>query len=416
MNFANRHRTTSSIVRVLAALILLAGCASYEEKPPTAGEIQSYLRDKPPDVRPLYREVAQDGSHDYVLNQMRAGLAALDTGYFDLAEQSFEEAAIRIESIYADNPRAASARSLWYEEGMKEFKGEPYERAMTYYYLGLLYLRRGDFENARACFKNGILQDAFAEEEQNRCDFALLIFLEGWASHCLGDSALAEAAYEEVLRLRPDFQIPDPCDNLLLIAETGHAPRKLADGVGHYEMVYRRGKGFSENRAAVRLSGETRQLYPIEDIAWQAMTRGGRPIDRILAGQVIFKKRNEEIGTALSDVAANTMILASTSEKNQDELRALSLALGLVSVLPLAIASKIKPRADTRYWDNLPDVVHVTTLRAPTADRTLSALFREKDGNIQPSLSRTCKIHWEPARRASLAWTRSQSALLDREN
>ena len=48
---------------------------------------------------------------------------------------------------------------------------------MAYYYRGVLYLRDGDYENARASFKGGMLQDGFAEEEQNRSDFALLSFL-----------------------------------------------------------------------------------------------------------------------------------------------------------------------------------------------------------------------------------------------
>ena len=91
---------------------------------------------------------------------------------------------------------------------MKHFKGEPYERAMSYYYRGLLYMLEEDYENARACFKAGIIQDAFAEENQNRCDFALLLFLEAFCSLKLGDQELAKAALEEMKKLRPDLAHP----------------------------------------------------------------------------------------------------------------------------------------------------------------------------------------------------------------
>ncbi|MEC8183119.1 MAG: hypothetical protein VX123_13805 [Pseudomonadota bacterium] len=49
-------------------------------------------------------------------------------------------------------PAAGLARSNFAREDVKDFKGEPFERAMVFYYLGLSYLALGDFENARASF------------------------------------------------------------------------------------------------------------------------------------------------------------------------------------------------------------------------------------------------------------------------
>ena len=68
-----------------------------------------------------------------------------------------------------------------------------------YYYRGLLYLRAGDYENARAAFRQGQMQDAFAEAEQYQCDFAIMLFLEAWASHlnhdyCLLYTSIRQAA------------------------------------------------------------------------------------------------------------------------------------------------------------------------------------------------------------------------------
>jgi hypothetical protein len=109
----------------------------------------------------------------------------MDAGDYDIAKELLDQVLLRIDMVYADNENAMKARSLWYEEGMKDFIGEPYERAMAFYYRGLLYMMDEDYENARACFKNGVIQDAFAEEEQNRCDFAALIFSKAGRPRCL---------------------------------------------------------------------------------------------------------------------------------------------------------------------------------------------------------------------------------------
>ena len=164
-----------------------------------------YLENKPEELKPGFRAILEEGKRNYVLNNMRVGVDALKLGYRDIAKQCFDNALNYIEAVFANNETAKKARSLWYEEGMKDFKGEPYERVMAYYYRGLLYMMDRDYENARSCFKAGIIQDAFAEESQYRCDFALLLFLQGYCSQKLGAYQLATAAFKELRKLRPDL-------------------------------------------------------------------------------------------------------------------------------------------------------------------------------------------------------------------
>ena len=63
---------------------------------------------------------------------MRAGLAAMTLGYEDLAEQAFDVALVGIEQVYAETESAEKARSVWHAEAVKDFKGEPFERVMSY--------------------------------------------------------------------------------------------------------------------------------------------------------------------------------------------------------------------------------------------------------------------------------------------
>ncbi len=295
-------------------------------------------------------------------------------------------------------------------ENMKDFKGEPYERVMAYYYRGLLYLMRGDFENARACFKSGVMQDAFAEEEQNRCDFALLIFLEGWASQCLGDSQLASAAYREVRRLRPDFTPPAWDHNVLMIAETGSSPRKVADGVGHYELKYRRGRGFSEQRVWLRLGQASVKMYPIEDVFWQASTRGGRQVDKILKGQIVFRQTTEQMGAVLTDLSQEAMIASPAFDDHEEDVRNMAAALGIIGAAQMAVAVKVRPRADTRFWHNLPDGVHTYTCKSDVSASTFTASFMDSSGRRMGGLRKQGRIDFTEDG-YGLGWVRSRTAL-----
>ncbi len=398
---------------LLFASLALSGCAGKDAYlVDVAPEVmRAYLADKPEPLHPYYRKVLREGKRNLVLNHMEAGLAAMELGKYPLAERSFDQALLNIETVYVNDENAVKARSLWYEEGRKDFKGEPYERAMAYYYRGLLYLRRGDFENARACFKVGQLQDAFAEEEQYRADFALLMFLEGWASQRLGDEDLAREAYQEVRKYRPDFVAPDPRDNVLLIAETGTAPVKVAGGPGGSELRFQEGFGFREERARFWVPGMEIYAYPMEDIYWQASTRGGRPVDKILQGKVHFRQTHETMGRALTETSLHALALAPAFGKDSGKVAIAAGIVGLVGLTQQAMAASTRTEADARSWDNLPDKVHLATVRMTPANQEFDVSFLDGAGRTIGGLERSGPIHFTEGG-TGWGWVRSRSALL----
>lgn len=355
----------------------------------------------PAALTPYYQRLAAEGDRNAVLNHMEIGARAIEAEHREVAEEHFDQALTLIESVYGSSEGAKKARSLWYEEGSKDFKGEPYERVMAYYYRGLLYLQQRDFGNARASFEGGMLQDAFAEEEQNRFDFALMAFLSGWASQQEKNEVLVQRSFGELKKLRPDFVPPAADHNTLLVIETGNSPRKLADGVGHYELVYRRGKFFKETRAQVVVKDKVLPAYPMEDIFWQATSRGGRAVDRIVKGKAQFRATNEGMGTVLSDVA-NTMQVLSPASGSLGQVAG---AVGAVGAIQLLVASKVQAKADTRYWASLPDAVHVLTLKAAPG-QTVDIDFMDRDGVVLPELRKTVSL---PAQ-GGLVWVRSRNA------
>lgn len=387
MNLRKQHKMILYIGKMVSGFLgagILISCVhtgpTQYENYAVSDQNQTLITGKPDYLQPSFTKLFQEGKRNQVLNLMHIGKLALLNNNIDEAELAFEQALTHIETVYADNEQAQQARSLWYEEGGKDFKGEPYERAMVYYYRGLIFLFRGEYDNARATFLSGVMQDAFAEEEQNRSDFALLIFMSGWASQKMGADDLAQEAYDELKQYRPDFVAPTPEQNTLIIAESGKAPRKLADGVGHYQLVYRRGKNINDTRVDTILSNKRYGLYPMEDIYWQASSRGGRPVDSIIEGKAKFKKTTEAVGSKLTRVATGAMMISAAIDSNSATNT--STAISLIGVASLVMSANAKPRADTRYWNNLPDMVHLMTLNSAQVSVPETFEYKNEDGDV----------------------------------
>jgi hypothetical protein len=267
------------------------------------------------------------------------------------------------------------------------------------YYRGLCYLRDGDYENARAAFRQGLMQDAFAEEFQNQADFAVLLFLDAWASHLNGDKDLRDETLVQLQKFRPDFPGIAEDDDVLVLVETGTAPRKLGDGLDHTYFVFRRGKGFTENRARLMLGETAVPLYPIEDIYYQATTRGGREIDKILEGKVEFRRTTGDIGSFLTNSSVMISQLGGSG--------GVAGAIGAVGALSALISASAKPRADTRQWTSLPDTIHVATLSSKkrgVASGVITYLTGETSGAVP---DKTVSFEKDP-NGAGIAFVRSR--------
>lgn len=502
------RRTMRSFTSLLLSTALtspfLVGCVTTGEKEisVTPQVASQYLADKPPELRDYFYVSLIQGQRNKVLNDMRLGIASIDAGRYDLAEQLFDDALMNIEAVYADNDQAKKARQLFVKEQTKDFKGEPYERVMAYFYRGLLYMRAGDYENARASFKGGMLQDAFAEEEQYRADFALMPYLQAWAARCSGNSSAAVDDIKEFQSLNKIAPVPTENDNVLVLVEAGFAPQKFSatdpnqskprylkfsrnsgnasvvqvrvseDGVlnqnigsigiavaldhsvpkiigvvngspaalagikvgdvltqVNFEPVagltlekvvgkIRDTKTSSVNLLLRRAGGELYQAKLnrtgsanaalIENIYNQAVTRGGREFDSVLAGKAQFKSTANTVGNVAlvgSAFMANAA-LQSRNRNDQNNEAAAAGALLIIGLLAKAASDATEPNADTRYWDNLPDRVYGVTLNVPKSVTKVSANFINLNGyNLD---SREADI-WR-AGNCGVAWIRENPA------
>jgi len=378
--------TTRLVLGVLA--LGLGACATAPE--PSSGKT-SVLGQEAADAQgrvpaPLAPYIAADreqGERNAVLNAMLAGQHALDIGAKPQARALLDAAYRRIEVIYADNPAANAARSKFVPEARKEFKGEPYERAMVGWYLGLVDLWLGDLDNARSALRWGDFQDTLSASEKYQGDMAALQYLLAWSYHCQGRAADARDALALARSHRPDLPDLKAGDNLLVVVEAGPAPRKVRRGQHGEALGYEARDPLGAGTSAQVLVGGERHTAALgEDLHWQATTLGGRQVDLILAGKASFKDSAEnvaQIGAMTALVGSQVMHQSALQGNHRGAEFGGALALGgmVASLVSGAIAQATRPEADTRSWHSLPGAVFFASTRVSAADAPTLAVHAE---------------------------------------
>lgn len=328
---------------------------------------------------------------DKVLTQYRKAAAALRANNFEQAKSLLDDAILTISGVPAKDPEARRARGFFNEESTKVYFGEPYERVMAYFYRGILYWMDGEPDNARACFRNGQFLDSDAQNQQFSGDYALLDYLDGLASAKLGgDGADAwQRARTNAKHATPPAY--DPQANVLFFLQFGSGPTKFAAGEYGETLVYR--DGYSEAYSArITLAGVTHRADIFDDLTFQAHTRGGRVMDKILANKAAFKGTTDALGNA---ALVSGLVLTQARDRTAREA---GLGLALFGVLNKVVSSATTPRADTRSWDNLPQFLSFAALAVPPGRHNATVEFLDARGQPVARLTKNIIIEVAPGR------------------
>src|SRR4051812_9361135 len=135
------------VVLLLVSTLGISGCASPQLDPnllaaTDAGHyggareaIQSQLKDDPSD-------------RSYILDRLRLMILTLADGMPGAAEEVANQTfrTLRTQGINADRTAAA----VVFNEGVKIWKGEPFEQALSYTYIAMQKAELGQWDNARA--------------------------------------------------------------------------------------------------------------------------------------------------------------------------------------------------------------------------------------------------------------------------
>jgi len=369
---------TLKCLGVLACgLLLLAGLNACQETPGNIkNAVTRYYVGDYPGAATILRPAAAKKDESFVLNNCRFGSAALAAGDLAGAEEAFMQAYTVINSVKTNDGGRALGASLVFE-GVKVWKGEPFERAMAFYYLGLVNLLKGDYDNARAAFNNSLfkLRDYAHDKDQApeadrytpyESNFALGYFGVGLCYLRMGDAAQAQVNFDRAIKLQPYMAslveaAKNPHTNTFVFVDYSQGPRRAGKG------WYNEESAFGPTPAEV---GPVPALQAFAD--GQALPPNGPPTSDTLAmaqdqkWQDIdtIRKTKAVIGTGAM-VGGAGLAAYGADRGNTGE------ALAGLGIMALGAALAASSQADLRYWEMLPRTVYVVPAALIPGEHTL---------------------------------------------
>lgn len=361
---------TARCIIFIAIAAAFAGCAPTKAQRQADRAIADYFAGDYTAATHRLQKLSEKTDENFVLNNLRLGSAALVDYDLAEAERAFLRAYEVINSVGV-NDGGRSLGAVLVDEKIKIWKGEPYERAMANFYLGLVYYMREDYGNARGAFENALfkLRDYSANEKKSQrldyrdveSNFAVAAIMLGKSWQKLGREDLARANLTRAGELQPQLREIADYDrnmqaNLLLVIDLGHGPQKVTDFDGSIV-------GFAPTpaqvgpppRASVRVDGqvmnESRLGEATIDLLAMAQDRRWQSIDTIRAVK-------SGIGTGMIAAGAyeGSRGLSGHGSAQRRDLTAAAALIGMGLLL------KATSQADVRQWEMLPRTVYVMPL------------------------------------------------------
>jgi tetratricopeptide (TPR) repeat protein len=361
----------------LIAPLLLSLAACQETPHNIQNAVNLYYAGEYPQAELAMRGPASKKNESFVLNNCRLGSCAIAAQDYPTAEDAFMQAYTIMSTVNTNDGGRALAASL-IAENVKVWKGEPFERAMAHYYLGIVNLHKGDYDNARAAFQNSLfkLRDYATKNDKGpdatryqeyESQFALGYFGLGLCNLRMHEPELAKAAFDKAVQYQPGLQqlvttTLQPATNVFLFIDYGQGPREGPKGWYNEESVFGPSPAEAGPIPSIYVSVDGNQLAMQAanatcDTLAMAQDRHWQDIDTI-------RKTKAVIGTGLMAGGAGA---AAYGADNRNGTVALA-GLGAVAVGALLAASS---QADIRYWEMLPRTVYVIPATLPAGQHNL---------------------------------------------
>jgi len=330
----------------------LSGCQIGQQYNPARDAYYDY--DYAQTCAILREEVTGNHNEQVLLNNLRLGMAALAEGNFEQADRALNRSFQWLSTPGLNDDRNTSA--VLTHEGVRIWKGEPFEQALGYHYVATLHAINNDWENARAAAANSIMRlSDFQESPQTKSghnpatNFTLGLLMQAIASDI---ASLADCAplYEAALNIDPELKpIIDALQNrrynTLLLLDFGKGPSKKSFGPdnAHAEFV---SQSNQQHAAQITINQQKSiRAVPVcninelsEDYTWNQFEE--------------IRQTKSTIGQALFLSGA---ILAAGSDDDSTQWAGLGMML-------TGLFSRATSSADLRYLDYAPQLIYLIPL------------------------------------------------------
>ncbi len=330
----------------------------------------------------------------YILDRMRLQIATLADGQPRAAEEVSNEAfsLLRVQGLNEDKTTA----SVVLNEGVKTWKGEPFEQAMAFQAIAVQKAMLGEWDNARTAANNSLfLLKDFGENERGekkstveiarkaaaegdgyldkgyaavKTDFALGYVMTGLASLALGREDEARDHFREAARQSAGLEalageLSAGKYNTVFVVEHGAGPRKEAYGPdGAFARFSARTR--SDGRGVRVREGESpvERVFPVVcDVNEMAQSHLWNNMEDVRAAK-----------SALGDMLlqGGVLVAASANQRNNDARQNQQIIGAAMAIAGLFL--KATAHADTRHLELLPQRVYVVPVMIGARDTTVT--------------------------------------------
>ncbi len=341
---------------------------------------------------------AKLSNKQYLLDRERLLMVTLADGLPDHAESLANRVyeVLRIQGLNADK----TVPSVVISDGVRIWKGEPFEQAMAYAMIAIQKGSIGDWGNMRAAAESSLflLRDFGVNEKGERLstleiaeraaakgesegdeyidrgyvptptDFTLGYMLHGIASHALGRTDEATDNFAQAVRLRPDLQVVTDAitsgrADTILIVDAGRGPSKVGYGpdmsLARFEPRTR-----SDDRGLI-VQGDAigeRTLAQASDVNQMSVDHMWNNLEDVRAAK-----------SALGNVLLVGGIVAASSI---DDDNGTAQIVGL-SAAALGALLKGSAQADLRHLESLPQRTYIVPIDLPEEGASIRIMIED---------------------------------------